>query len=72
MAWGDAVIVAPESIEGIKKQPGGKQVRSRSQNGVRGDSISLVPQRQTIGEHLLFWKAQRLSTFQNQPRHSRP
>ena len=41
MAWGDAVIVAPESIEGIKQTPIGTGA-FRFDNWVQGDSISLV------------------------------
>ena len=39
MAWGDAVIVAPESIEGIKQTPIGT-APSRSKNGSRGTASS--------------------------------
>lgn len=41
MAWGDAVIVAPESIEGIKQKPIGTGA-FKFDNWVQGDSIKLV------------------------------
>ncbi|MEL6997037.1 MAG: ABC transporter substrate-binding protein [Pseudomonadota bacterium] len=41
MAWGDAVIVAPESIEGIKQTPIGTGA-FKFDNWVQGDSITLV------------------------------
>ena len=41
MAWGDAVIVAPESIEGIKNNPIGTGAFS-FQNWVQGDRIELA------------------------------
>lgn len=41
MAWGDAVIVAPESIEGIKQTPIGTGAFKFS-NWVQGDKIELV------------------------------
>ncbi|MDQ2094136.1 ABC transporter substrate-binding protein [Rhodoalgimonas zhirmunskyi] len=40
MAWGDAVIVAPESIEGIKQTPIGTGA-FKFTNWVQGDSITL-------------------------------
>ena len=40
MAWGDAVIVAPESIEGIKNKPVGTGAFT-FQNWVQGDRIEL-------------------------------
>ncbi len=40
LAWGDAVIVAPESIEGIKQQPVGTGAFKFS-DWVQGDSITL-------------------------------
>ena len=40
MAWGDAVIVAPESIEGIKNSPVGTGAFT-FQNWVQGDRIEL-------------------------------
>ena len=39
-AWGDAVIVAPESIEGIKNKPVGTGAFT-FQNWVQGDRIEL-------------------------------
>jgi peptide/nickel transport system substrate-binding protein len=41
MAWGDAVIVAPESIEGIKQTPVGTGA-FKFDNWVQGDRIELV------------------------------
>ena len=41
MAWGDAVIVAPESIEGIKNKPIGTGAFT-FQNWVQGDRIELA------------------------------
>lgn len=41
MAWGDAVIVAPESIDGIKQTPIGTGA-FKFDNWVQGDSITLV------------------------------
>ena len=41
MAWGDAVIVAPESIEGIKNNPIGTGA-FKFANWVQGDKIELV------------------------------
>ena len=41
MAWGDAVIVAPESIEGIKQKPVGTGA-FMFDNWMQGDSIKLV------------------------------
>ncbi|MEM7212669.1 MAG: ABC transporter substrate-binding protein, partial [Pseudomonadota bacterium] len=41
MAWGDAVIVAPETIDGIKQTPIGTGA-FRFNNWVQGDSITLV------------------------------
>ena len=41
MAWGDAVIVAPESIEGIKQTPIGTGA-FKFDKWVQGDSITLV------------------------------
>jgi peptide/nickel transport system substrate-binding protein len=41
MAWGDAVIVAPESIEGIKNNPVGTGA-FKFQNWVQGDRIELA------------------------------
>ncbi len=41
MAWGDAVIVAPESIEGIKTNPVGTGA-FKFDNWVQGDHIDLV------------------------------
>ena len=41
MAWGDAVIVAPESIDGIKQNPVGTGA-FRFANWVQGDKIELV------------------------------
>ena len=41
MAWGDAVIVAPESIEGIKNKPVGTGAFT-FQNWVQGDRIELA------------------------------
>ena len=41
MAWGDAVIVAPESIEGIKQKPVGTGA-FKFDKWVQGDSIRLV------------------------------
>ena len=39
LAWGDAVIVAPESIEGIKSAPSAR-ARSNSPNGCRATALS--------------------------------
>ena len=49
MAWGDAVIVAPESIEGIKQTPIGTGAFKFS-NWVQGDRIELVKNPDYWGE----------------------
>ncbi len=49
MAWGDAVIVAPESIETIKTNPVGTGA-FRFENWVQGDSITLVKNPEYWGE----------------------
>ena len=49
MAWGDAVIVAPESIEDIKTSPIGTGAFKFS-NWVQGDKIDIT-EMMIIGEH---------------------
>ncbi|SDI88186.1 ABC transporter substrate-binding protein [Lutimaribacter saemankumensis] len=49
MAWGDAVIVAPESIDGIKQQPIGTGAFKFS-NWVQGDRIEIVKNPDYWGE----------------------
>ncbi len=49
MAWGDAVIVAPESIEGIKQTPIGTGA-FKFDNWVQGDRIELVKNPDYWGE----------------------
>ncbi|SDO10211.1 peptide/nickel transport system substrate-binding protein [Lutimaribacter pacificus] len=49
MAWGDAVIVAPESIDGIKQQPVGTGAFKFS-NWVQGDRIEIVKNPDYWGE----------------------
>jgi peptide/nickel transport system substrate-binding protein len=49
MAWGDAVIVAPESIEGIQSNPVGTGA-FKFDNWVQGDKIDLVRNEDYWGE----------------------
>ncbi|WP_425037613.1 ABC transporter substrate-binding protein [Primorskyibacter sp. S187A] len=49
LAWGDAVIVAPESIEGIKQQPIGTGAFTFSQ-WVQGDRVELARNENYWGE----------------------
>ena len=55
MAWGDAVIVAPETVDGIKTNPIGTGAFKFS-NWVQGDKIELL--RNDIGVSQLIWRAQ--------------
>ena len=48
MAWGDAVIVAPESIETIKQTPIGTGA-FKFANWVQGDKIELARNEDVLG-----------------------